>query len=379
MKQPVGGRKRIFSLPVSAWPVAHRQRWQAAVDPGTVHDPFGEFTGGAGALTEFSEERRNGIAESWGMILKLAEDENPEPTIDSHLIRKFVSGLKSRRVRPRTIHSYLTRIHEGAKVLLPDKNHRWIREEANRFFAESKRQPKRKDGRVVSGEKLLGLGLILCDEARRRHSALGSTALLFRDGVMIALLSLAPARISNFASIEIGHHLDLTSNPGHLVWSASETKQRREQSHRLPPEVRDLLVEYIYNYRKTLLDGYGGDRLWLTEHGGRPLTQGAIRKQIKRHTLERLGIDVTPHFFRDSVAVTVSERAPDEMEITTLVLRHGSEESTRPYRDQATTISAANIAQEEIEADRQVQLRKVRAANARHVANDEDEVFRRFV
>jgi hypothetical protein len=51
-------------------------------------------------------------------------------------------------------------------------------------------------------------------------------AVLFRDGLMIAVLTYRPLRLKNFAGMRLGHHLMKVGGAWHILLSADETKTR---------------------------------------------------------------------------------------------------------------------------------------------------------
>jgi integrase len=377
-KKPRLGKPFHHSIPAQTWPEPYRSRWQIACQQGTANDPFGEFKNDDGPFANWSVERRREHERAWGMLLQFSKKSGHTIALSPEQIAAFVADLYRRKLKARTIQCYLQRIKVAAPFLAPNCDVEAVKMEVCRARQKAATEIKRKDGRVVTSDRLLSLGLALCAEARGHPRNQVGAATQFRDGLMIAFLAAMPVRLGSFTLIEIGRHLELGHYPGHVIWQAHEQKGRKHVQFRLWPEIRTLIDEYIESYRPCLLDGYRGCRLWLTETGGRPLSGDAIRKQIKCHTLAHLNVDMTPHLFRDAAAMTISEQAPAEMEVATVMLVHASGESTRPYREQASTIAAADRAQEIMRDDKELQAKRIRQSRTSATSDDIDPVFARF-
>jgi site-specific recombinase XerD len=374
-QKPKGSKAlRRLGIPLSEWPLEHQVLWQDAISRGTS-----EFSTDRGQYAHWKTESKKNLAGAWGLFLAALTSAGLPISTTQTAVDAFTSALRARGARPRSIATYHERVAMVARVILPGADRSRLLAEHDRFLEEAKEHPKKKAGRVVHSKELLALGLILCDEARRLSSSLATTALLFRDGVVFATLAMAPARAKNFAAITMGKHFDVEVRPGRLAWTAGETKQGRDASYPIWPEVRALIDEYLRCYRPVLLDGYTGPRLWITENGGRPLSQSGFAKMIKHRGIQRLGVDLTPHLFRDAVALAISETAPEKMEVVTDFLHHASSESTRDYRDQATTIAGAAQLQIAIAEDLLSVERELRVQSMPGEDSAADPVFAGFL
>src|SRR5262249_26734154 len=63
------------------------------------------------------------------------------------------------------------------------------------------------------------------------------------------------------------------------------------------------------------------DEAWLSREGG-PLSAGQLQRRILRATREDLGKPISLHLFRDCLATTVSEIAPELIEDAARILGH---------------------------------------------------------
>jgi integrase len=263
-------------------------------------------------------------------------------------------------------------------IAMPDGDWRWLRDEVNRLKTEARYASKRKEGRVIHGVELFGLGLTLCELARRSRPELARTATLFRDGLIFLTLAIAPARVSSFLAIEIGEHLDLEGPKAMLRWGADETKEDRPERYPVWPIVRKHIEEYLAVYRPVLARSYSGTELWVASDGRGPLSYAALWKAVHVQSLKYLGIAYSPHLARDTVALTVSEELPEAMEIATAMLHHASSKSTEPYRHQANTISASRVARRMQQQARERAKRTLREAEINPQPQAVDEIFAKY-
>ncbi len=132
-----------------------------------------------------------------------------------------------------TVSSYLGQLHMFARDVWPERDWRWLcamQAERHRMA-----EPVRvKAARVVPQQDLLRLGCDLMVQAENLDLAVGNVrgrdgqAVLFRDGLMIALLALRPLRQRNFLGLEIGRHLIETPQGWSMVIPAIESKTHIE-------------------------------------------------------------------------------------------------------------------------------------------------------
>jgi integrase len=357
------GKARTVSIPVSRWPEAERVAWQHALDRGNPLDEFGEFAEDAGACAHWSENMRKHAERGYSRLLWHLADRGLPPIVTRQAIELFIRALRQRALSPTSIASYVAGVLRVMVVVHPDGDWDWLRAAHKRLAADARYAPKRKDGRVVHGAELYALGLRLIDAARRERPELARTAVLFRDGLLFVVLAMAPARANCFRSMRLGEHLMGAGDPDTIRFGAHETKEGRPESYPIWPAVRDLIEEYLTLYRPVLAGAYAGPELWLAA-GGRPLIYRSLWQAVHNRSLEHLGIALSPHLARDSVALTVSEEAPDSMDLVTTLLHHATRESTAPYRRAASTIAASRTAQHLHEKARVRAARAVRARGA---------------
>jgi integrase/recombinase XerD len=188
-------------------------------------------------------------------------------------------------------------------------------------------------------------------------------ALIFRDGLVVALLAYRPVRLANLANIRIGQHLIEAGDGYRISFSAEETKQGKVLSFDVPQSLVPQMRRYIETYRPALIaSGWhgaeSGNLLWISRDGG-PLTSPAIGDLIKRRTKAAFGSAINPHLFRDCAATTIATDEPGRAHVIPGVLGHSSPTTSERHYNQARMTEAAERYHHVVEKRRR---RKPRAA-----------------
>jgi integrase/recombinase XerD len=248
-----------------------------------------------------------------------------------------------------------------ATALFPECDWRRLRAVHGRLKRRAK-PIRRKQGQLVPADDLLQLGLDLMAHAttvlddssgKIAPTNMRKAARDFRDGLLFALLASRPLRVKNLLGIEIGTQLRRGPGQSTLSFTEDETKQDDVFAALWPPELEAPLTRYISDIRMRLiaadppgglsLQGHAprpvGASLWVAQ-GGTPLTPCGLRKAIARHTKARFGHVLRAHWFRDCVATTVAENAPDQMPFAARILGHSSLHTTERHYVAANSESA---------------------------------------
>ena len=171
-------------------------------------------------------------------------------------------------------------------------------------------------------------------------------AVLFRDGLMIALLAYRPVRISNFAGIAIGRQLVRQGSGYWLRFEAAETKTRRPLQAAIPAAVLPGLARYLDHHRVVLLTGANRrlpaniDALWVSETAT-PMKAISIHKRFRRHTKAAFGVAVSPHLFRDSAATAIATEGPQHVRAIMPILGHARLSTSETHYNQANSLDAS--------------------------------------
>ena len=107
---------------------------------------------------------------------------------------------------------------------------------------------------LVTSEVLYRLGVELMDSAINNDKVAKkpymTDALIFRDGLMIALLALIPLRRRTFAALRIGKHLVQSRNLWALDIPARDIKTRRPLDFPTSVELSRRIDLYLSQFRK---------------------------------------------------------------------------------------------------------------------------------
>ncbi len=111
----------------------------------------------------------------------------------------------------------------------------------------------------------------------------------------IALLSYAPIRLQNLASLRFGVHLFIRQRPSAistLEIPASEVKNRRELAFDLPPPLAKMLLEYVNDVAPRIIRRRT-DRLFVNMDGSAKHAQ-SVALLITKALRKRVGLKLTP-------------------------------------------------------------------------------------
>ena len=335
-------------MKVENWPAAERIAWEAALKPGRL---FNKPGGGAhwAPLTRVTNAKSYGRWLQWlsneGLLdpnagpCQQVTEENVEQYMD-HLATQVSTGMIVRRISD---------LYTIAKAFLPASDWSWIRNAWYRLRQDAK-PVKNKAARVVNARDLFRFGIELMKRAEEGEpkSAL-FTPLMYRDGLIIALLAARPLRRENFTSIEIGKQLLRRGETYWLHFTEQETKNEIELDWPVPEMLVPYLQRYLTEYRPALLARHArfgrssppvGNRLWVSRYGS-PLTAHGMYGFIVDRTKEKFGRSVNPHLFRDSLATTVAIEDPAHVMSTKSLLGHHDGRTSERYCNQARSTEAA--------------------------------------
>jgi hypothetical protein len=130
-----------------------------------------------------------------------------------------------------------------------------------------------------------------------------------RNGLMVAMLAMHPIRLKNFAALEIGRSLVEIKNSWWIVLSASDTKENRPDERRVDDLLQPALDRYLRKYRPVLTgaDQSAANALWLSSNDGAPMSYAGVERVITETTRATVGVAVSPHLFRTSIASSADE------------------------------------------------------------------------
>jgi integrase len=260
---------------------------------------------------------------------------NPERVVS------YVEALQALGNSTQTILSRLQELGEAAKVFGPNRDWSSINRLAAKIRARHK--PARSKKHLKLSDELVELGFNLMDRALAEEGL--KAAILYRDGLLIALTAYAPFRRRNLTAMALDQNLVAVHGVYLLIFDEAETKTRNAQELYVPQALIEPIDVYLRVHRPLLAVQEGRwakpvtNEVWVSSDGS-PMTQMAIYDRIRLHTGEAFGIPMNPHLFRDAAATTLAIHDPQHVRIAAPLLGHRTFATTERYYQQATAMEA---------------------------------------
>src|SRR5258708_27411165 len=186
--------------------------------------------------------------------------------------------------------------------------------------------------------------MMIAARAARAYAPVRS-AVTAQLAVAIAILTVAPVRLANLASIKLGFNLIKPNGPDSnywLVFPRYDVKNRVKLEYPLEPSLSRLIDEYIHNFRPVLLRGRNEDWLFPGQRGG---AKGKISfgSQITERIYKATGLQPTVHQFRHAAGALILQRRPGEYELVRQLLGHRNVQTTIKFYIGLANIQASEI------------------------------------
>ena len=161
----------------------------------------------------------------------------------------------------------------------------------------------------------------------------------YRDGLLLALLSLWPIRRRSIAALTVSRHLEFDDLGVNILLHPSDTKGKRPESFRVPEPLLPYLRRYLETIRPRLVARSNHDGLWAS-YRGRPLSGCQIYDIARTRTLQKFGKAMGLHDFRRAAATFVAMDAPDKIGLIPGVLQHASPDVSDQHYNLARSMQA---------------------------------------
>ena len=328
------------TLPWEAWPAADRAMWDALVQQGGLLDD-------EGPLAHVRESTRVIIQRRYARWLGWLNEVDPEQLLVSPQDRatpeRLLAWLDSMAaLSPSTKSAFLDAPVRVLRLAAPHLD-REAQLRVRRIAEQRVRRSTslRKVGRVVSSAKLLEAGLELAGPLADAASTPLEAAKRRRDGTMVALLALMPMRRRAFAALELGRSVLVEGARIDIVLSETMTKNGALWEAPVPEVIASPLRRYIDEVRPFLMArGTGWHNLLWTDGRGAPLEPGYLAMRIVNATRTLIGVNVSPHLFRDAAATSLARLSPQHAQLIRPLLGHQSFGVAERHYIQASMIEA---------------------------------------
>ena len=178
----------------------------------------------------------------------------------------------------------------------------------------------------------------------RRHAPVRA-AVLAQIAVAVAILTVAPVRLDNLASIRLGENL---IKPGgaqsnyFLSFNKYDVKNRVPLQFKLDEIVTTIINEYVHDFRPALMRGSNADWLFPGESGEHK-EKISFSTQIVDRVEKSTALRITVHQFRHAAGALILKHRPGEYELVRRLLGHKSVQTTIKFYLELETTQASEI------------------------------------
>ena len=326
-------------LDIGDWPAADCLVWDRAVQPG---DPFTDAGGGAHWRPATRKSYRSAYGRWLAFLVRrgwLNEQEPPASRIRREWVIAYVEELEL-RLKPVSVWSYVSDIHNAVYRMVPDGNWSWLRDIVNRLHSRASfcTVPA---SELVPIDDLYRLGLELmraAEKATPRRPLQGSVR--FRDGLMLAMAAAALVRLGNFAHIRAETSLLRTPVGFALSFPPEAVKNRQPIEGPLPGTLTPFVERYLDHHRPRLLGGSRTDDLWISAEG-RTMEPHHVGQRIAKLTSRHLGKQVSLQRFRHCAATTIATASPELARVIRPLLARTTNRTGERFYNRARMMDAS--------------------------------------
>jgi integrase len=304
------------------------------------------FDDDVGAGAHLSQRTRRTIRFGWRRWLGFLTAEHPEDLqfpapgrITPERVRAYIEHLDA-DMSAGSVATTVTQLYNAARLIAPDCDWCWLKALKRRLLARGK--PEDRFERLVPAHQTLDLGIALMEAADSLPtSGWMEREIQFRDGLIIAILSLWPIRRRSLAALTLDRHLKrLGDDHLELLLFPEDTKANRMESWPVPEILLPYLNRYLVEIRPRLAGRRNDDALWIGQHG-QPLSEGGLYGAVCRRTAAAYGPPMSPHDFRRAAATFLAMESPDKVGLTPGVLQHTSPETADRHYNLSRSMSAS--------------------------------------
>jgi hypothetical protein len=185
----------------------------------------------------------------------------------------------------------------------------------------------------------------LMRQARLERHAPVRAAVLAQIAVAVAILTIAPIRLGNLASIRLGENLIKPGGPQSnyfLAFNKYDVKNRVPLQFKLDEVVTAIINEYVHDFRPTLMRGTNADWLFPGE-GGEHKEKISFSTQIVERVEKSTGLRITVHQFRHAAGALILKHRPGEYELVRRLLGHKSVQTTIKFYLELETTQVSEL------------------------------------
>ncbi|MFQ5757480.1 MAG: tyrosine-type recombinase/integrase [Acidiferrobacterales bacterium] len=331
-------------LKVDDWPSADREAWKMMRRAGHVLDE-------CGMASHWSPATRHKNRRGYGRWLNFVDrhggidpEQHPADRVTKDAVHRYLELLAAQGLAPYTVVARIGELRAVISAMTPEKDWQWLADLVTRLRTRARPAVNKRPKLVPSADVFhWGLEHMVAVEGATEgdHDLM---AVRYRDGLMIALLAVRPLRVSNLASIRIGHHLVRYGETWLLEFEAHEVKNRQPLELPFPDQLAPYLERYLDHWRPALLRRRETDHLWVTWYG-QIMGSKATYRRITKVTERAFGWPLNPHLFRDCAATFIAIEDPEHVRVIGPLLGHASHSTNEKHYNQAQSVEAGRTYQ----------------------------------
>lgn len=325
-------------LPEHLWPAADRAAFDAVYVAGDIF----EETAGAGA--HLAEGTRKLIKTAYRRWLGFLHTQHacdlelpPAARITRERVRQFIEYIGE--TRPTSVAIAIDNLYFAARLISPASDWNWLKLVRSRLIACA--HPEDRFPVLVAPWRTLDLGVELMDGAAgRSRSGHREQEIQYRDGLILALLSVWPIRRRSIAALTITRHIEVSDAGIDILLGAADTKGKRAEDFSVPQFLVPYVRHYLDKVRLRLLGQCVHDGLWVS-YGGGQLSPGRMYDIVRARIFARFGKRMGLHDFRRAAATFLAISAPEKVGLTPGILQHASPDVSERHYNQARSVQAS--------------------------------------
>jgi integrase len=242
-------------------------------------------------------------------------------------------------MRPTTAALTVQHLCYAARLIAQDRDWQWLSAIKARLLARAR--PQDRFHRLVPPRQTLDFGIELMDHALTLPITRRKTReTQYRDGLLLALVSLWPIRRRSLAALTVSRHIEVDDAGINILLHPADTKSKRFESYRVPEPLVPYLKRYLEDIRPRLLGACAHDGFWASYHH-RTLTADRLYHIARARLMKRFGKDMSLHDFRRSAATHLAMDAPAQIGLIPGLLQHNSAEIGDRHYNLSRAINAS--------------------------------------
>jgi integrase/recombinase XerD len=306
-------------LPVNQWQEADREAFRVAFQPGDIFDgnagPGAHLAKGTRKLIQTAYRRWLGFLRTYFPADLLMP---PADRITPDRVRALIEHLGV-EIRQTSVVNVVDNLRYAARLIAPERDWQWLATVKRRLAAHAYAEDRFDS--LVPPWLTLDFGIELMDEALTLPSVRKKRELQYRDGLILALISIWLIRRRSIKALTASRHLEFDAAGVNILLYPEDTKAKRAESFRVPPELQPYLLHYLKEIRPRLLGRNNHDGLWAS-YRGRPLGDDRIYNMVRKRVFAKFNKHMGLHDFRRAGTTFLAMDAPELIGLIPGMLQH---------------------------------------------------------